>query len=137
MPLEPANALALQIRTLLLDLLGTYADGRKAWRAVNSANALTSGQVGAAVTGGLEAVFSLYPEQHDGRYEFGEAGVRGVLHYALVIKAPPSGTTYPARERVYGAFPLLTTGAARAPRLSPETDVSFETLTLFVPRLAD
>lgn len=133
-----ANAsLANQVKTVLLPFLGQYSSsGAKAWRAVQASGPLVNeGLSPTQVTGGCEAVLGLFPSpDYEGRYEFSEAGVMGVLHYELVLigwTAP----TFPAYQALITEFPLLTSNAARRPRLTPGSDDFIETLTLFLPFL--
>lgn len=81
---------------------------------------------------GLEAILRLLPEDFDGRYEFGDTGVVGVLHYPVTLKAW-SGSTWNGREALIEAFGLLTTNLARRPRFVPGNAEFVETLTLLIP----
>jgi hypothetical protein len=134
-----ANAdLALQVKATLLPYLGIYTNGAAAWRAVQASGPLINEGLapGTQVTGGLEAIFGVYPSpDFTKQYEFEGHGILGVLHYELVVigwTAP----TFPAYQALIAEFPLMTSDTARPPRLTPGSDEIVETLTVFLPVLA-
>ena len=136
------TALATQVYNVLKPFLGRYSlngvDKGKAFiKLETGALSVADGlPAGTKVTDGLEAVFGLYPEGFDGRYEFGDSGVSGVLQYPLMLKSQ-GAATWPARVALIAAFDLLTTNVARPMTLLPESDIAWERLELFIPVLTD
>lgn len=130
-------ALATAVKAVLLPYLGRYSNGATAWVATKSSGALIAEGLapGMEVTGGLEAIFSVWPSpDYDGRYEFAEAGIKGVVHYELVLKAWENAT-FPAYQALVEAYPLMTSSAARRTRTTPGSDEIVETMTTFIPIL--
>lgn len=131
--MEPANALSLQIKAILTPFLGTFDNTRTAWSATLSSGALVNEGLPAGTSvQGLEAVFALFPSDKNDLPEYA-ADMSGVLYYQLVLKHWGEGSTFPARQAIEAAFPLMSTRLGLRPRFSPATDISIETLTLLIP----
>ena len=133
--MEPANELALQVKGILGPFLGKFDNGtRAAWSATPSSGALVNEGLAAGTTvSGLEAVFALFPSDKNDLPEFAQ-GLSGVLYFQLVMKMWGEGSTFPARQAIEAAFPLMSTRLGLRPRFSPATDISIETLSLFIPQ---
>lgn len=131
--MQPANALALQVKTILEPFLGKFDNTRTAWSATLSSGALVNEGLPAGTTvSGLEAVFALYPSDKNDLPEFAQ-NLSGVLYFQLVLKQWGEGSTFPARQAIEAAFPLMSTRLGLRPRFSPATDISIETLSLSIP----
>ena len=130
---EPNNALAMQLKSILLPYLGTYSNGTKAWVATLSSGALINEGLPAGVTvNNLECIFALYPSNKFDLPEF-TTNLTGVLYFQLVLKMWGQGSTFPARQAIEAAFPLMSTRAGVRARFSPATDLTIEMLTLSIP----